>query len=98
MRTKQQLYTVFAEYRGGTYISQVRSSSPSASLDQWSSQLSEKDSTEWGLDRDQLARIVAAGDVVPLQDRVNVWCLSGVDDGDEQLLVNIIATDETQRS
>lgn len=98
MSTNQQLYTVFVEYRGGTYISQVRSSSPSAGLGEWSSQLSETDSAEWGLDRVQLARIVAAGDVVPLQDRVNVWCLSGVDDDDQQLLVNIIATDETQRS
>jgi len=98
MATRQQLYTVLLEYKGGTYISQVRSSNPLVALSEWTSQLLERDLIEWGLDRDQLARIVAAGDVVPLENRVHVWCLSGVDDHDEQLLVNIIATDEAQQS
>jgi len=97
MRTKHQLYTVFLEYRGGTYISQVRGSSPSAGLSEWSDQLSEKDLMEWSLDRGQLARIVAADNLVPLQDRVSVWCLSGVDDHDEQVLINIVATDDAQQ-
>jgi len=98
MRTKHQLYTVFLEYKGGTYISQVRGSSPSAGLSEWSGQLSENDLTEWSLDRSQLARIVAAENLVPLQDRVSVWCLSGVDDHDEQVLINIVATDDAQQS
>jgi hypothetical protein len=98
MRRDHQLFTVFLEYKGGTYISQVRGSSPSAGLSEWSGQLSEKDLMEWSLDRSQLARIVAEGDLVPLQDRVSVWCLSGVDDHDEQVLVNIVATDDEQQS
>jgi|SRR5690242_14027680 len=98
MRAKHQLYTVFLEYRGGTYISQVRGSSPSAGLSEWSGQLSEKDLMEWRLDRGQLAKIVAAGDVVPLQDRVSAWCLSGVDDHDEQVLISIVATADAQQS
>ena len=98
MRTKHPLYTVFLEYKGGTYISQVRGSSPSAGLKEWSGQLSDKDLREWTLDRGQLVRIIAEGDLVPLQDVANVWCLSGLDDQDEQVLINVVATDDTQQS
>lgn len=97
MMTRPQLYTVFLDYKGGTYISQVRSLNPAAGLGQWCRQLAPEDLTEWSLDRSQLARIVAE-DPVPLQDRIGVWCLSGVDDHNEQVLLNIVATDDAERT
>lgn len=41
------LYTFFLEYRGGTYISQVRAASPSSALKSWARKLGNID--VWGL-------------------------------------------------
>lgn len=90
--TKTTLYSIFLEYRGGTYISQVSSSSPAEALEEWATSLPEEDLQAWNLKRDGLMPIIHDGSLVPLAGLVNAWCLSGVDDDDEQLLLNVLAT------
>jgi hypothetical protein len=86
------LYTIVLEFKGGTYISQVRSASPSDTLREWAASLTEEDLKEWHLRRDELLPIIEEGSLAPLADRVNVWCLSGVGENNEQLLLNVVAT------
>jgi hypothetical protein len=90
-----QLYTFIVEYKGGTYVSQIRSSNPPMAVSDWPRLLPEQELSQWDLDRDQLVGIITAGDAVPLRDRIGVWCLTGVDDADEQLLINIVRTDDS---
>lgn len=90
--TVSYLYSIFLEYRGGTYISQIESSNPFDALQEWAASLSEEELTEWSLKREALLTAIRDGSLVPLGQRVNVWCLSGVDEEDQQMLLNIIST------
>ncbi len=90
--TDSHLYSIFLEYRGGTYISQIESANPFDALQEWATSLPEEELTEWGLRREALLTTIRDGSLVHLGQRVNVWCLSGVDDEDQQLLLNVIFT------
>jgi hypothetical protein len=90
--TQTTFYTIFLEYRGGTYISQVSSSGPAEALEAWAASLPEEDLQAWNLKRDGLMPVIRDGSLVSITGLVNAWCLSGVDDNDEQLLLNVIAT------
>lgn len=90
--TDKRLYSIFLEYRGGTYISQTSSASPSEALTEWAASVPSEDLDAWNLKRPELQSVIGDGSLVPLGDRVNIWCLTGVDSEDEQLLVNLVAT------
>ena len=90
--TEKLLYSIFLEYRGGTYISQIKSTSPPEALKQWAVSVPSEDLDAWNLERRDLQLVIDDGSLVPLGDRVNIWCLTGVDSKDEQLIVNIVAT------
>jgi hypothetical protein len=90
--TGRHLYSIFLEYRGGTYISQIESASPFDALQEWATSLPEEELMQWSLKREALLATIRDGSLVPLGQRVNVWCLSGVDDEDQQLLLNVIST------
>jgi hypothetical protein len=52
--TETHLFTIFLDYLGGTYISQVESANPSEALESWARSLPVGDLTEWNLKRDVL--------------------------------------------
>lgn len=93
--TSRSLYTIFLEFRGGTYVSQIRGVSPFEALWEWAKAVPEADLDDWHLRRDELLPIIQQDSLVPLSDRVNVWCLSGVGDDDEQIMMNVVATVES---
>jgi hypothetical protein len=92
--TNVHLHTIFLEYRGGTYISQVRSVGPSEAVRHWADTLSDDDLKGWNLRREELLSVIQSGNLVPLSDRINVWCVSGIGENDEQLIVNVVTTAE----
>lgn len=90
----KRLYTAVLDYKGGTFIAQVRAPSPGAALSKWVSEIKDEDLTEWGIGRGELANITKSEDVVPLDGPLNVWCVSGSVRGG-LALINVIATDES---
>jgi len=42
------LYTIILEYKGGTYISQIQSESPTAAVKKWSTTITEHSLAVWG--------------------------------------------------
>lgn len=85
------VYTIILEFRGGTYISQVRSENVSSALSQWIWQLKNEDLAAWKLDREALKDIQGTAIPVALTGCLNVWCLSGIA-GEWQVLINVIKT------
>ncbi len=88
----KQLYSIFLEYRGGTYISQINSLTPLEALTEWASSVPSEDLITWNLRRPELLSVIEYGSLVPLADRVNIWCLTGVDGNHEQLLLTLVVT------
>jgi hypothetical protein len=92
--TKNRLYTVVLDYKGGTYVGQASGDSATAAVSRWVSRIRDEELVEWGITRDQLSRIARSDDAVPLSGCLNVWCLSGsINEG--LVLINVIATDES---
>ena len=87
------LYTVFFEYKGGTYISQIRGSSPSTALLKWVETRTAEDFARWKTNKDNLSIALKESAMVPLDGAVNVWCISGIDNKKRLILVNIVATE-----
>jgi hypothetical protein len=90
--TNAILYTVLLEYKGGTYISQVRAESPLDAITKWSTNLLDEDLNAWDLRRDELLSVIESDSLVSVTDCLNVWCDSGIDADGEQILLNIVAT------
>jgi hypothetical protein len=87
------LWTVFLDYRGGTYVRQVRAEGPAAALE----------SSLVALEPGDVAGLTAAGlaafgagllraEITPIHGLTNVWCSSLLDDQEELLLVNLVIT------
>lgn len=89
------LYTIVLEYKGGTYISQIHSESPTAAVKKWSTIVTERSLAEWGLDRTDLV-LLSADNPIPLENCVNIWCLSG-SAKNRLMLLNVIATEMTNK-
>jgi|SRR5712672_932541 len=90
------LYTVILEYRGGTYISQVRSESPEAAVKKWSTTISDQNLRMWGLDRAELV-LLSNDNPLPLENCLNIWCLTG-SAKNHLMLLNLIATETKNRA
>ena len=90
--TNGNLHTIFLDFRGGTYVSQIRSTNPLEALKDWAKSLPEEDLHVWQLRRDDLIRVIQDGSLIPLADCLNVWCLAGVGKGDELILLNVVTT------
>jgi hypothetical protein len=92
--TKNRLYTIVLGYKGGTYVAQVPATSAAAALTKWLSNLKDADLSEWKITREELAKVLKSEKVVPLDNCMNVWCISGsVRAG--LALINIVATDKS---
>lgn len=90
----QVLFTMILEYRGGTYIAQIGSDSPSQALEQWIRELSSKSLRAWKLSRADLESVVREHPPVLLNEFSNVWCVIG-SGRRHQILINIVATVRT---
>ena len=51
------LYTIILEYKGGTYISQIQSESPTAAVEKWSTTITEHSLAVCGVDRSDLVSL-----------------------------------------
>ena len=85
------LYTIVLDYKGGTYVGQAEAASVSSALRLWISRIKDGDLRAWKIKRGELIEIAESHKPIPLDERVNVWCVSGVAD-DALVLINVIAT------
>jgi len=90
------LYTMIVDYRGGTYVSQVRSNSPMTAVKKWAKRVSASDLKIWGLNQSDLEPL-SNDDPVPLKNCQNVWC-SSASARKKLLLLNIIGTENPIRN
>jgi hypothetical protein len=94
------LYTIILEYRGGTYISQVRAGSPRAAAKQWAHTLDIGVVKHLGAKgKQQIIRSLENDEYclhepVALTGLVGVWCIGMPIPGG---LVNIVATVGSRR-
>lgn len=89
------LYTIILEYRGGTYISQIHSESPTAAVKKWSTTATEHTLAVWGLNRADLV-LLSHDNPIPVENCVNIWCLTG-SAKNHLMLLNVIATEMTNK-
>ncbi len=92
--SSQILYTILLEFGEGTYIGQVMCVKPKDALLKWANALSDADLVNWNLKHDDLVTAISDGELVPITDRTNVWCLSGVSQDNKQILLNVVATEQ----
>lgn len=92
------LYTVLMEYRGGTYVSQVRARTVVAALQNWASELNPtpiqafSDGRKRELIREIESGLRSGTAPAPLNGLHNVWCTSAALSGG-MVLINIVRTD-----
>jgi hypothetical protein len=84
------LYTIILEYGGGTYISQIHSESPETAVKKWSTTITDQNLVVWGLERADLV-LLSNDKPLPLENCVNIWCLTG-SARNHLILLNVIAT------
>jgi len=89
------LYTIILEFKGGTYISQIRAISERAAVSQWAQSLDEKVSEVALADRQKLSVEFNAENPLALNGTVNAWCASALVNNDLALM-NVIKTDDSQ--
>jgi len=92
--TRNRLYTIVLDYKGGTYIGQAHSDSLSGALAQWLSRIGDQELAKWKITRDKLLDIFTSDEPIPLSGCTNVWCLSASTNGG-LALINVIATDQS---
>jgi hypothetical protein len=87
------LYTVLLDFKGGTYVSQCRATSPSAAIRKWARELQTDAISGIGkLGKSQLIDDVQSDDPVALEGLSNTWCHSALVRG-HLALINIVQTD-----
>ena len=79
------LFTFIAEYDGGTYIQQLRASSPKAALTKYTKE------TNW-IDRAVLAKSLSNETPIQIEDTVGVYCVSAILKR-KLLLLNMVRTE-----
>jgi hypothetical protein len=87
------LFTILAEYRGGTYIRQITAASPMTALIKWSRK--KRNSIPASL-VPALRQLAAEGDkAIRIKGCKNIWCLS-TSYQENLLLLNIVNTSTKQ--
>ncbi|WP_298332716.1 hypothetical protein [Asticcacaulis sp.] len=90
------VYTLFLDYKGGTYIAQRRAPNPREALRLWATQPEKALLSALGDDAGCIESLAAEiGDdnqLVPIQGMTSVWCASFVVEG-ELALINIVQTE-----
>ena len=93
-KSKQSLFTVVVDYRGGTYISQVEATDEADALRKWVLDLDPGPIADFGLKQKQeLINSISWRDSppTPVLDVLHVWCTS-VGCGGGLMLINLIKT------
>ena len=86
------LYTFIMDYRGGTYVAQVRARSVQAAARRWASTLEPADVALFGpAAKRQLIVQIAADTPTPLAGLVGAWCLSPLV-RNHLALINVVET------
>ena len=89
--SKEILYTIVLDYKGGTYVGQAAGSSARSALKLWISRITNRELREWKITRRELSGIPKSDKPVQLTGRLNVWCLSGLV-RNNLVLINVVAT------
>ena len=89
---RTNLYTIFLEYKGGTYISQILDCSVEGALKQWADSINLETINSWGLSRDEVVQLCEDNPVL-LKGCMNVWCVTATAKKG-LMLVNIIMTSQ----
>jgi hypothetical protein len=86
------LYTILAEYRGGTYVSQIEAETPAAAVQRWSeTKPSGRADVPPGA-RLEVEKHLSAGDApIPVAGQKNVWCITGTH-RNQLILINVVLT------
>ena len=79
-------YTFVTEYRGGTYISQVKADNPDDALMQSIGTLENLFNTA--------IECATSDKTSPISGRVGVWCATALNSNEELILMHIVQTDE----
>jgi len=87
----QTLFTICLDYRGGTYLSQVRSNTVPDAIKKWAEVVPTDDLNIWNLQREDLSSL-AKVEVVAVDDLSNVFCVSSTSVDDKLMLVHVIGT------
>lgn len=88
------LYTFFVDYKGGTYISQVRAASPSKATEVWAKKL--KHITIQGMgdkSKERLAQELRDEGPVSIHGLERTWCSTALIQG-HLVLINLVETAE----
>ena len=92
------LYTMVFDWKGGTYVSQVRARSVHTAFKKWAKGLNANEVPGLGrAGHGQLCREMEAIESVSIEGLRNVWCRTCALRG-ELALINAIQTDAGQRS
>jgi hypothetical protein len=88
------LYTFILEYAGGTYISQIKASSPKSACVKWAQKLDDSQVKSLGLKgKDSLIEQMKEESPVALDGMSNAWCNSALVRG-KLALINIVQTEQ----
>lgn len=86
------LYTLVCDFRGGTYIAQVRAPDPDAAVRAWAAQIRETRPIPRASARVAAAMLGQDDSPTPLDGLRAVWCVSGLVGG-SGVLLNIVQSD-----
>jgi hypothetical protein len=94
LMSKDTLYTIVLDYKGGLYIGQAFAASVTNAVAQWLFGESDEELARWRITRKGLTEVIS--DLpIPLDGCTNVWCLSGSVRGG-LALINVIATEQSR--
>ena len=69
------LFTLFMDFRGGTYISQISALDIRSALKQWAEEINSKKIAHFGeTSKKELREKILLDTCVPVKDVKNVWC------------------------
>jgi hypothetical protein len=89
------LFTIVLDYRGGTYIHQVRAASALTACRKWARELSVADIYNLGrTGKEDMVTQLENDKAIPLEDAKNAWCFCVTARG-KLALINVIKTDQS---
>ncbi len=88
------LYTFIMEYAGGTYLSQIKASSPESACVKWAQKLDESQVKGLGLKgKESLIEQMKEESPVALDGVLNAWCNTALVRG-KLALINLVRTEQ----
>lgn len=87
------LFTIVLDYRGGTYLNQIRATTPAKACQKWARDLDA--SAVYGLGKTGKAELIEElrfDRPRPFDELTNAWCLTAIARG-QLALINVVKTD-----